>query len=306
MIQNSQYQIIVKIFFPKKSSNVSSELPTENKSVSDKSGKSTTKSSPRSVKSQTSNHSQVRKSNHGSVLLNKTSVDSSDSSVEENQSVSSGRSSVSSKTGRSSTSKSSPRSVKSRASNFSQDQISNHSENILSEKLKEVNDNVETISTVEVQNGQIKKVKKKSKIKLSSSEKIEELYDFGKKLGDGNFAVVKEGFDKETKIKYALKIIDGRKVRGKEEMLENEISIQRESSHPNIVQLFHDYHSPTEIFLVMELVSGGDFFDLVAQNIKFDEEEATLYVRDLCSGLDYLHQRKIVHRDIKPENLMVS
>lgn len=141
--------------------------------------------------------------------------------------------------------------------------------------------------------------------RIDTSEKLFELYDFEKKLGDGNFAVVKEGVEKETGEKYAIKIIDGAKIKGKDALLRNEIKIQQECFHPNIVQLYHDYHSPTEIFLVMELISGGDFFDLVAQNVKFEEEEAAGYVRDLCSGLDYLHQRNIVHRDIKPENLMV-
>ena len=142
--------------------------------------------------------------------------------------------------------------------------------------------------------------------KIETSNTMKELYDIGKKLGDGNFAVVKEAVDKKSGQKFALKIIDAAKLVGKEHMLENEIKIQRECFHPNIVQLYHDFHAPTEIFLVMEIVSGGDFFDLISENIKLEEDEASMYVRDLCSGLDYLHQRKIVHRDIKPENLMVS
>jgi len=148
-------------------------------------------------------------------------------------------------------------------------------------------------------------IPKRQSEQIESSNNMIELFDIGKKLGDGNFAVVKQATDKKTGKKYALKIIDGSKLEGKEEMLQNEIRMQRDCFHPNIVQLFHDFHAPTEIFLVMELVSGGDFFDLISENIKFDEEDASLYMRDLCSGLDYLHQRKIVHRDIKPENLMV-
>ena len=141
---------------------------------------------------------------------------------------------------------------------------------------------------------------------LSSSEDIHLFYEIGDVLGDGNFAVVKAAMGKHDNTMYAIKIIDVSKIKGKEEMLKNEIFIQRESSHPNIAQLIHDFHSPTEIFLVMELIAGGDFFDLIAENIKLEEEEASFYTKDLCSGLDYLHQRNIVHRDIKPENLMVS
>ena len=146
---------------------------------------------------------------------------------------------------------------------------------------------------------------RKTKVFDDKSE-IEKYYNIGKKLGDGNFAVVKEVTDKENNMKFALKIIDASKMEGKLPMLQNEIKIQRDCHHPNIVRLFHDMHSPTEIFLVMELISGGDFFDLVSSNVSFEEQEASGYMRDLCSGLDYLHQRGIVHRDIKPENLMVS
>lgn len=147
--------------------------------------------------------------------------------------------------------------------------------------------------------------KKYHDYKLDISDEIQNFFDVGEELGDGNFAVVKTALDKHSGRMYAMKIIDASKIKGKEEMIRNEIYIQRESIHPNIVHLVHDLHSPTEIFLIMELITGGDLFDLIAENIKFEEDEASLYTRDLCSGLDYLHKRTIVHRDIKPENLMV-
>ena len=83
---------------------------------------------------------------------------------------------------------------------------------------------------------------------------------------------VKTAVDRDSGIMYALKVIDASKINGKEEMLRNEIAIQRKSQHPNLVQLLHDFHSPTEIFLVMELITGGDLFDLIAENVRFEEE----------------------------------
>ena len=140
---------------------------------------------------------------------------------------------------------------------------------------------------------------------FNDNSEIDQYYEIGQKLGDGNFAVVKKVTDKKNKMDFAMKIIDASKMEGKLSMLQNEIKIQRDCNHPNIARLYHDFHSPTEIFLIMELISGGDFFDLVSTNVSFEEPEARGYMRDLCSGLDYLHQRGIVHRDIKPENLMV-
>lgn len=137
-------------------------------------------------------------------------------------------------------------------------------------------------------------------------ENIRDLFDIGKKLGDGNFAVVRECFHKTTNEKYAMKIIDRSKLKGKEKMLEDEIRIMKQCNHPNIVNLFDDYHADREIYLIMELVSGGDFFDAISTAVKFSEQVAANYVHDICSSLQYLHKRKVVHRDLKPENLLVS
>eukprot|EP00794_Sanderia_malayensis_P003693 gene3693-4211_t len=137
-------------------------------------------------------------------------------------------------------------------------------------------------------------------------ENIKELFEIGKKLGDGNFAVVRECVHRVTHEKFALKMIDRSKMKGKEKMLDNEIEIMKRCNHQNIVKLLDDYHGRTEIYLIMELVSGGDLFDAISSAVKFSEPEAANYVHDICSSLYYLHKRKIVHRDLKPENLLVS
>lgn len=88
-------------------------------------------------------------------------------------------------------------------------------------------------------------------------------------------------------------------------MVENEIDIMHACNHANIVKLREEYETPTEIFLVMELVKGGDLFDAITQSVKFSEPQAALMVNDLSQALFYLHSRMIVHRDLKPENLLV-
>ncbi|XP_050703917.1 serine/threonine-protein kinase DCLK1-like [Eriocheir sinensis] len=130
-------------------------------------------------------------------------------------------------------------------------------------------------------------------------------YSVGRILGDGNFAVVRGCVCRATREEYALKIIDKTKCRGKEHMIESEVSILRQVSHPNIVSLIEEFHTPTQLYLVMELVKGGDLFDAIASATRYTEKDASSMVRDLTSALDYLHQRSIVHRDIKPENLLV-
>ncbi|KAL9968177.1 hypothetical protein ACROYT_G026518 [Oculina patagonica] len=134
---------------------------------------------------------------------------------------------------------------------------------------------------------------------------VEDVYDMGKKIGDGNFADVRRCVDKITKKEFALKIVDKAKIQGKEEMIRDEIEIMRRCKHPNIVRMYEDYDSTRHIYLVMELIKGGDLFDAISSSVKFTEAVTRTYVKDIAKALAYLHKRKIVHRDLKPENLLV-
>ncbi|XP_074128619.1 serine/threonine-protein kinase DCLK2 isoform X1 [Sminthopsis crassicaudata] len=130
-------------------------------------------------------------------------------------------------------------------------------------------------------------------------------YRIGKVIGDGNFAVVKECIERSTGKEFALKIIDKTKCCGKEHLIENEVSILRRVKHPNIIMLIEEMDTATELFLVMELVKGGDLFDAITSSTKYTERDGSAMVYNLASALKYLHGLNIVHRDIKPENLLV-
>ncbi|XP_066137152.1 serine/threonine-protein kinase DCLK2 isoform X2 [Saccopteryx bilineata] len=141
--------------------------------------------------------------------------------------------------------------------------------------------------------------------RCSESTTLLEKYKIGKVIGDGNFAVVKECVDRSTGKEFALKIIDKAKCCGKEHLIENEVSILRRVRHPNIIMLVEEMETVTELFLVMELVKGGDLFDAITSSTKYTERDGSAMVYNLASALRYLHGLSIVHRDIKPENLLV-
>uniref|UniRef100_A0A8C8IHA4 Serine/threonine-protein kinase DCLK2 n=1 Tax=Oncorhynchus tshawytscha TaxID=74940 RepID=A0A8C8IHA4_ONCTS len=134
---------------------------------------------------------------------------------------------------------------------------------------------------------------------------IAERYKVGRTLGDGTFAVVKECVERCTGREYALKIINKGKCRGKEHMIQNEVSILRRVKHPNIVLLIEEMDTYSELYLVMELVKGGDLFDAITSSNKYTERDASGMLYNLASAIKYLHSLNIVHRDIKPENLLV-
>ncbi|XP_034298608.1 serine/threonine-protein kinase DCLK2 isoform X2 [Pantherophis guttatus] len=141
--------------------------------------------------------------------------------------------------------------------------------------------------------------------KYSETATILEKYKVGKVIGDGNFAVVKECIERSTRKEFALKIIDKGKCCGKEHLIENEVSILRRVKHPNIIMLVEEMDTATELYLVMELVKGGDLFDAITSSTKYTERDGSAMVYNLASALKYLHGLSIVHRDIKPENLLV-
>jgi len=139
-------------------------------------------------------------------------------------------------------------------------------------------------------------------------------------LGSGNFAdvyraqrdtsvkrIYKDYADNEVDIPQmvAVKVIDKSKAEDMEDV-RREIDVMTRLNHPNILKLFEVDDEPKKVFLVMELVTGGELFDRVIAKEKYTEREAADTIVTLCSALAHLHAQKppIVHRDLKPENIL--
>ncbi|XP_035783771.1 serine/threonine-protein kinase GL21140-like [Anopheles albimanus] len=131
-------------------------------------------------------------------------------------------------------------------------------------------------------------------------------YTLGSVIGDGNFAVVLKLKDKQKHTEYALKIIDKSKCSGKDHYLAAEIRVMKKLNHPYIIQLVHDIETMKNMYLVLELVRGGDLFDAITRVTRFSENQSKIMMKHLASAMSYLHSLSIVHRDIKPENLLVE
>ena len=91
-----------------------------------------------------------------------------------------------------------------------------------------------------------------------------------------------------------------------EDMIENEIAIMRLCRHPNIIKLVEEFETLENIYLILELVRGGDLFDAITESVRYDESTASALVADLAAPIAYLHARNIVHRDVKPENCLLE
>lgn len=56
----------------------------------------------------------------------------------------------------------------------------------------------------------------------------------------------------------------------------------------------------------MEFASGGELFELIVQNQRLKERQASRYFQELVAGVHYIHKLGICHRDLKPENLLLD
>ncbi|KAL9259030.1 CBL-interacting serine/threonine-protein kinase 6-like protein [Drosera capensis] len=132
-------------------------------------------------------------------------------------------------------------------------------------------------------------------------------YELGRMLGHGTFAKVYHARNVQTGKMVAMKVVGKEKVIrvGMTEQVKREISVMRMVKHPNIVELHEVLASRTNIYLVMELVRGGELFAKVAKG-RLKEEAARAYFSQLVSAVDFCHSRGVYHRDLKPENLLLD
>ncbi|XP_045454345.1 5'-AMP-activated protein kinase catalytic subunit alpha-2 [Melitaea cinxia] len=133
-------------------------------------------------------------------------------------------------------------------------------------------------------------------------------YTLGVTLGVGTFGKVKIGEHQLTKHKVAVKILNRQKIKSLDVVgkIRREIQNLKLFRHPHIIKLYQVISTPTDIFMIMEYVSGGELFDYIVKRGKLQEHEARRFFQQIISGVDYCHRHMIVHRDLKPENLLLD
>nr|XP_002128230.1 calcium/calmodulin-dependent protein kinase type IV-like [Ciona intestinalis]XP_009858323.1 calcium/calmodulin-dependent protein kinase type IV-like [Ciona intestinalis] len=137
----------------------------------------------------------------------------------------------------------------------------------------------------------------------ASKGALEDFYTIQETLGRGASSVVKVAEKNGTGEKYAVKILSKK---AEKKLVQTEIGILLTLSHPHIIKLFDIYESGTNVYLVLERVTGGELFDRIVSRGWYSERDAAHALKQILQAVSYLHSKNIVHRDLKPENLLYA
>ena len=145
---------------------------------------------------------------------------------------------------------------------------------------------------------QIKSSENSTDNKISNFSRTYELQSKEKFFKTGSFSTCRKCRHKETLKDYAVKIIPKEYNSYYDELY----LLKKCQGHPNIVKLIESFEESVNSYFVMELLTGGDLYDVVVTS--FTEKRSKKLLKQLASAVSFLHSKDIIHRDIKPENLV--
>ncbi|XP_063800114.1 serine/threonine-protein kinase 33 isoform X2 [Pseudophryne corroboree] len=143
--------------------------------------------------------------------------------------------------------------------------------------------------------------------RMDDEAAIQQIYAFGKKLGQGSFGVVIEATHRDTGRIWAIKKVNREKAGSSAvKLLEREVSILKRVNHDHIIHLEEVFETPKRMYLVMELCEGGELQGILERRTHLRESETRHVIHSLASAIAYLHKKDVVHRDLKLENILVK
>lgn len=133
-------------------------------------------------------------------------------------------------------------------------------------------------------------------------------YSKGKLLGKGGFARCYEMTDLSNNKMYAVKVIPQSRVSKphQRDKITNEIELHKTLSHKHVVKFSHHFEDQDNIYIFLELCSRKSLAHIWKARHTLTEPEVRYYLKQIISGLKYLHSRGILHRDLKLGNFFVN
>mmetsp|Transcript_15804 Transcript_15804/g.17671 ORF Transcript_15804/g.17671 Transcript_15804/m.17671 type:complete len:823 (+) Transcript_15804:160-2628(+) len=129
-------------------------------------------------------------------------------------------------------------------------------------------------------------------------------------LGVGTFGKVWLVSHKRTGVPYALKMLSKREIIGHHQVegVIREKNIMSSIDHPFVVNLVSTFQDDRHLYMLIELVQGGELFSVVHTETRdgIPNANARFYAACILESLSHLHHRSISYRDLKPENILID
>jgi serine/threonine protein kinase len=135
---------------------------------------------------------------------------------------------------------------------------------------------------------------------------VKETYSVGKVLGHGASGEVYCVTHRITGKQFACKVVKKNANMNDAQSMSTEIEIMKRVRHRNIVSMYELYETPKCLWIVLELVDGGDLYHFLANATQYTEVTASRQMRQVLSGIHYLHSLGVVHRDLKLDNILLA
>jgi len=133
-------------------------------------------------------------------------------------------------------------------------------------------------------------------------------FKFYRMLGKGAYAKVRVAVKKETGELFAIKCYNKQHMIDKKSIttILQERKLLSLVCHPFCIRLHWAFQTDSELFMVMNLLPGGDLRFHLGRKNRFSYSKARFYLAQVALAIGYLHSLQIMHRDIKPENIGVD
>uniref|UniRef100_A0A7S1F6F9 non-specific serine/threonine protein kinase n=1 Tax=Noctiluca scintillans TaxID=2966 RepID=A0A7S1F6F9_NOCSC len=150
-----------------------------------------------------------------------------------------------------------------------------------------------------------------------NQRRFDEVYEWGKKLGEGSFGCVylvqhraEMAGARRPRVSKVISKSKADQQGTPHERVREEFAVLKKLDHPHVVRIFEDFEDDKNFYLVMEQCKGGDLQDAVLHPSTRDPVEwewwVSKVIQQTLGAVSYCHSKGVIHKDLKPENVMMT